>query len=245
MAQSDMMRQVLELYKLDIPLPREARKDLVSSAGDTLKAVLKKQGKYGFFISLVISLIFRVNRYGLSLSFAKASYALGTAAAITVASVGLGVAAGTAPGADQIVRQKQIQKQIPKKEIIKKESPSKAAALIRVSPVKFENTISVQSFDDTSVNTGAGPGSRPGEQVKKELVRLRGRGNIVSSGAQKADIVLFGALDWSGDTYMLSVTAAGSKTGRVVFVTLEKAKNAEELKSACRKIAREVSAAVK
>ncbi|MCP4137978.1 MAG: hypothetical protein GY754_43850 [bacterium] len=247
MKKPDVLQQVLEEYKLDAPLPGDVRKEMISSSAPVLKAVLKKHGKYGILVSMAVSVFFGIKRLGISLSLAKSSVVVSVAAAATAVTV----VAGTTTGVVKIIIHEKAsieQGVIPEETIIQpktpEEKPEPGPAVIKPSK-KFENSIAIQSIELNSPGEDAAVAGRVRNKIKRELVRLRGRANILSSAASGSNMVLFGSIDKVDETYMLSVTVSNKTTGKVVYATLEKSKTIDGLNRACGKIAREISSGIK
>ena len=86
MKTEEILKTVIDKYKLDDPVPFEARMVMEKSRKENLVRILKKETGGIIFISLVVSFFLWIKKFGISVSIAKSAVAV-TAALIIGAGV--------------------------------------------------------------------------------------------------------------------------------------------------------------
>ena len=89
MNQADIFKELIRYYRLEKPVPIKVHKDLLQARRETLIAILKKQGKYGLFILLVMNLFFFGKRIGISMSIIKCTIIVWTISLTTAGVITL------------------------------------------------------------------------------------------------------------------------------------------------------------
>jgi hypothetical protein len=166
MTNKDVIKLILQTYKIENEVPDDAKNNMFVSRKRNLAKILKKFGKYGFFTSLAIKLLFELRQLGIPVTMAKA-YAVIIAGSIAVT--------GIASTASVVVIKKYLATR----------HPAVLTDTLNVSPVQT-STPEAKSTDDKSVS----PLKRQYEKYKHmEKVTLKDGTVLIGTLLQKGDIV--------------------------------------------------------
>lgn len=86
MTNKDIIKLILQTYKIERDVPNDAKNNMFVSRKRNLSKILKKFGKYGFFTSLAVKLLFELRQLGIPATMAKA-YAVIIAGSIAVTGI--------------------------------------------------------------------------------------------------------------------------------------------------------------
>ncbi|MCP4131809.1 MAG: hypothetical protein GY754_12590 [bacterium] len=247
-----LLHDIFDEYKVADPLPGEAQDFIVANEKRTLVDILKKLGRYNFFLGLVISVFYFFKKIGIGLSIVQSAVVVVTASSVAAASVATGAYVGVQYiSKEEAPPEIKIEKKIedtgtldsgvnPEKE---KNTTDTQVVTTPKKPAKvFENTIAVKSFGSESLDIKEA--NRVSGILKNEFARLRGSGNSLSSSGPKPDFVILGSIEKTGDAYTLSARVV-NKNGSVIESPSVKLDSLNDIKRTCKKMARNISAGIK
>ncbi len=243
MNQADTLKEVIKKYKLQMPMEPYQKKLLNDSKKRTYIRILKKHGLYFTILLPVISFLYWVKKFGITLSLAKSALIVGAAALITA-----GVVTG---GSFYIVKEvilkkpENIEKKINKnvdsntnKNPVDKKDKTRASEKpsflsgqvtyrIGIIPFKFDG--------DKKIASAAL------QEILSNIRRIKGKNSAavfdLSSMGKRVSKKLTGTLIKLGGSYRISIKLIDLKNSKIELYTSETAKRENDLANACKKLA--------
>jgi hypothetical protein len=87
MRNEDILKSVINKYKLDEPVPSDVRIAMETSRKESLTRILKEDAERAIFISLAVSFFLWIKKFGLSISIAKSAIAVAAALIIGAGTI--------------------------------------------------------------------------------------------------------------------------------------------------------------
>lgn len=87
MNNEDILKSVIDKYKLDEPVPSDVRIAMESSKKESLISILKGDAERAIFISLTVSFFLWIKKFGISISIAKSAIAVAAALIIGAGTI--------------------------------------------------------------------------------------------------------------------------------------------------------------
>ena len=223
------MQGLLQKYKLDEPLPEKIQKDILKNKNRNYKKILKSAGKYSFLTGLFASIYFFIKKFGVSITTAKSIISI-------TAVVGISTGAYfTAPYVAEQFKTEDISISLTEKI----DAPGKKPFILKApDPV----TIGIMPFIGTGVDKEIL--NRAANVIAGELSRKRGKGyagNFGTVAKNNARYSMFGSIEKVDEMVLLTVKIVDIKTSKMLHMSDEKLGSIDELDSACKRIALEIS----
>ena len=219
MNNEEILRQVLEKYKISMPINPAVRKHIMKSRKKVLVNVFKHYGQYNIIIAAALVVYFPIRKIGISASLVQSAVITFTLSAITAVVlitggyIAINKLLFTAPVEKQITEEKI--NRIDEKPAIKKE----------IIIDKFENKLIFPGFksisaDKTIVN-------QLNAEILKELYLIRGQGNVFKTPAEANGIHIISSLEILESKpelkYILTVKAVNMESGLILIIKEEEA----------------------
>lgn len=240
MKNRDILKDVLKKFKLDRSLPVEVQKEMLEAKKNTFILILKRFGKYSFFMMMVVWLFYKVKKYGLVLSLAKSAYMIVVSIAMLVALISVGSYAAVKyisfPDMPQI---KELQKEIKTdnkhktgkqyKKKIKKQAPviSYKLGILPFSHYQ-QHQLSVKAANI----------------IRNNLMLLKGKNAaalVYNANKNNTPKVLVGSIVELAGSYKITVKVVDSKNSAVLLYVSEQMQSKQDLNNICKIIASKIA----
>jgi hypothetical protein len=235
----DKLKKILEKYKLDQPLSRKTKKDIIHKRKKSLIAILKKKNKYSTLVLLSVTLLFWFKRFGISISLTKSSIVIITGAIIATSAI---TTVTTYTIKNYFIEEKK-EKEIPKKkhkqEKVEKEKPVKTT-----KPDKKEQKYVISMIPFEYDKQIADIGKKISSTLYKNINSRKDKAVYYGKGNKKnitSRLRIVGSVIKLGEGYFVTAKIIDIKDAKVKYHVSENAKSVDDIPSVCEKLARKLT----
>ncbi len=239
------LQNLLDKYKVTAPLPHALQEHVLDNKRKQLVIILKKLGRYNPLFGIILFVFFLFRKSGFGLSIIQSAIVLTVSSVFFVGGISFSTYLYVKQSSDSGAK-------VEHSGIIDK-SPSisdnsrilarKQKKTTVAGNLKFEKFIQIHPFESSSEEFSQAITS----EIKKELVRLRGKSNILTSGnnSHESSVLMFGSVEKIKISYVITTRLVDKKTGKLIFMTSEQFKSMKDVNMVCKKIAMAISGNIK
>jgi len=239
----NILRQVLEKFRLTRPVPAELRARILATKGPRFREALRRTGDYTPLFGAAAWLFFLLRRFGIGVSVAGSAVILAVTAVTLATAVSAGAyfaAVRTAPPLPGSV-EKSEGAMIPVPATVHPAAKDAAPDPAPEDPDVVRNRSGVALF--TAAGAERETVLKVTDTVARELAQLMGNEKIVSLrlGRRKVGRMILGSVEKLEGTYTITARVVGVADSKIISFVTESAATKDELEEACRKIAHELA----
>ncbi|MCP4130226.1 MAG: hypothetical protein GY754_04525 [bacterium] len=253
MSQVDQFKKVLVKYKFHNPTPPENKKAVGKFKKDTLVTILKKKGKYGLFVSLVISLFLWTKKAGFSISIGKIMLIVAAVGTVTAATISAGayftvkyIAETRSLEKTEPIEKNELDIMEPTKDTIK-DSEKKTAFAPPVTPdkkpeaekIRYKLAVTGLQYDSSIKDIGR----KINNSILAGVVSIGGKDAAARISTipkkERPKKILSGTIVKLDETYRISAKIV--EKGRVILYETETAKSKDDIDRACKALSKKIA----
>jgi hypothetical protein len=240
MNNEEILRQVLEKYKVSMPMNPVVRNHIMKSRRRVLINVFKHYGQYNIIIAAALVLYYPLRKIGIAANLVQSAVIMFTVSAIAIISI----ITGGYFAVKQLMFIPPVEKQITEERI--KQIDEKPQIKKEIIIDKFENKIIFQGFESSSVE--AKIVKQLNEEILKELRIIRGQGNVLKTATAEGGILIVSSLEKLESKpelkYIITIKAVNLETG-IISIIKEDTGVLSELSGKSINIMKEIIATIK
>ncbi len=236
--------EVLHKYRFTEPAPADIQHFIRENKRKQFQKIMKRTAGYSVLFALISHMFFTIRKYGIAITIVKSAILLGVLSLITAAAVTTGVYLFVVRGAQDAVM-------APAMEFIRGAVREGNAGdhddYLKEPPAVIEDRLGIQPF--AGVHMPDARAARLSDRMAKTLSSLRGNDRVVNlrlgRGGRKSGMMLFGSVESSAGTWIVSARVASVKDSRILFYDTETAGSEPDLEGACDRLARRIYDAIR
>ncbi len=210
MNNEELLRQVLEKYKISMPLNPAVRKHIMKSRRRVLINIFKHYNQYNIIIAAALVVYYPLRSIGITANLVQSAIITFTVSAVIILSF---ITGGyftikklifTSPFEKHIISEK------------KSENENKPQIKKEIQIDKFENKIIFQGFKSSSADKTIV--NQVNAEILKELYRVRGQVNVLHTPAQTGGILIVSSLEKMDNTYIIAAKSVNMETGLILLI---------------------------
>lgn len=230
-----VLGEVLLKYRFVEPAPVEVQRHIRKIKRKQFQVIMKRTAGYTLLFSLISNIFLALKKYGIGITIVKSAVLLGIITLMTAGAVTTGVYFF-------MVRDVPDNKTIGVMDVIREAAPAVLSDGAKEPPAVIEDRLGVQPF--AGIQYPAVQAARASDRIAKSLAALRGDDRVVNlrfgREGKKSGMMLFGSVELSGGTYIVTARVASVKDSRILFYDMETAGTDAEVEGACDRLARKI-----
>ncbi len=223
MNKEELLKKVLEKYKISMPLNPAIRKHIMKSRRRVLINIFKYYGQYNIVIAAALVLYFPLRKIGVTANLVQSAVIMFTVTTLTIASI----ITGSYFSVKKIIFIMPIEKQINEEQL--KHNNIKPQINKEIPIDKFENKIIFPGFkSDTADKTIV---NKLNAEILKELYLVRGQGNIIKPSPEGKGVIIVSSLEIieskTVPVYLIMIKAVNMETSQILIIKEDTGKSSE------------------